>query len=248
MASTDAMYEACRELFASYPLATSTDDDSGTVQSMVLMLLDGSDIGFFVLLRDSSTSTSAFSLHPWREATVIHIRAAAHAAVPGVVADVITRGVPIPRHGSLFGWHQGTSITALIAFYAEHSRARPLPSWAVMPRVGSPEEQWPPFTQESFFGTWFWEHYTAGRIIPLGHLIAEFPETVFWIDTKSDLGSDCCVVARNVSGPDGLILRRGRYTYHQPLRAGWPVPSLATLLSHSDKTDLATRFEFSGPN
>lgn len=98
-------------------------------------------------------------------------------------------------------------------------------------------------TDECLFGDWFWEHYRAGNLVCLGGLIAETPDTVFWVDTRAILGSGCCAVARDITSPDGYTLRRGRYVYHQALRADKPMPSLGELLADTEKIDLAPRFQ-----
>lgn len=61
------------------------------------------------------------------------------AAVPDVVVDAVTHGVPFPQDGSLFGWTHGDGVTALVAVYASYTPASPEPSWAAMPLAGIPE-------------------------------------------------------------------------------------------------------------
>lgn len=240
MMQTSSIYEACHELFAAYSLAAT--DDGGAIRSMVLLLQNGDDVGFFVLLEDRSEGKSVYSLRPWRERVIADIDARGSTAVPEVVVNVVTQGVPVPRHGSLFGWICEGAVTALVAVYGEHTPERRQPSWAVMPLVGVEEAKWPPFTSERVFGDWFWGHYRAGTIISLGRLISETTETVFWVDTKAILGSDCCAVAHDIRNSEGYMLRRGRYVYHQSLRARASVPSLRMLLADADKADLAPRF------
>jgi hypothetical protein len=208
---------------------------------MVLMLRDGNDAKFFVLSHDCGEDQPFYSLRPWPAGDAANIET--HASdVPGVVVKAVTRGVPIPRHGSLLGWARGNDITALIAFYAKYSLASPDPYWSTMPLADIPEALWPPFTDERFFGCWFWEYYRAGSISSLDDLIAGTPGTVFWANTNAVFGSDCCAVARDITSPEGHTLRRGRYVYVEALRAGKPVPPLQTLLAAMDKTDLASRF------
>jgi hypothetical protein len=213
---------------------------------MVLMLRDGDDAKFFVFSHDYGEGRLPYWLYPWPAGDIVDIEADGGAAIPVVVVNAVTRGVPIPRHGSIFGWTCGNAITALVVIYTEYTPATPLPSWAVMPLAGTPVPQWPPFTDERLFGPWFWEHYRAGSIISLDDLIAGTPDTVFWVNTQAILGSDCCVVARDITNPDGHTLRRGRYVYYRPLRARTPVPSLKALLVDTSQIDLALRFRRSG--
>jgi hypothetical protein len=116
-----------------------------------------------------------------------------------------------------------------------------------MPLAGTREAHWPPFTDERLLGGWFWNYHRAGDIIYLGDLIAATPGTVFWVDTYAALGSDCCVVARDIKTPEGRILRRGAYLDSAALRTGVAVPSPKQLLGDAGKTDLAPSFQASAP-
>jgi hypothetical protein len=243
MTRTKSLYDACHELFTCYPLAVRAVNHSGTICSMVLMLRDGDDSEFFVLSRSCDEGEPSYSIFPWRAEGIVDIKPDDSASVPELFASAVMSGIPIPRHGSLWGWTCGDAVTALVVIYAKYSVALPQPSWSVMPLTGVQEAQWPPFTRERLFGRWFWEHYRAGSIIYLGGLIAGTPNTIFWADTKAILGSDCCVVTRDVRSPEGPTLRRGRYVYYLALQAGKPVPPLEVLLTDSSRTDLASRFQ-----
>jgi hypothetical protein len=134
-------------------------------------------------------------------------------------------------------------VTALVVVYTRYASDRPAPTWSVMPLVGIPETQWPPFTDEHLFGTWFWEYYRTGLIVDLGSVIAMTPGTVFWLDTYDVLGSDCCLVACDLKIPEGHVLRQGRYLGSAVLREGTAVPALAELLASVGRADLAPRFQ-----
>ena len=243
MSRVNCLYGACGDLFADYPLAVTTDNPSGSARSMILMQQGGGGgVGFFVLTDDHNEGQHVYSLHPWRAPGGVDIDPDADAVIPDVFAQVIDHGVPVPRHGSLCGWEDRDTVTALVPFYSQYTPESPEPSWATMPIAGSPEDEWPPFADEPFFGHWFWEHYRAGRVISLGDLVAATPGVVFWVDTTAIIGSGCCVVAHDVRSPDGLTLQHGRYVYYQALRAGKEVPSLKALLADGSRTDLAPRF------
>jgi hypothetical protein len=209
---------------------------------MVLMLQDGGSASFFVLTHDGGDNRPFYSLSPWLTRIVANVEADADVQ-PDWVTTVVTNGVPLPRHGSLFGWkHQGT-VTSLIAVYAEFTPMCPEPVWTVMPLAGIPEARWPGFTGEPLLGSWFWDHYRAGDVVSLSNLIAETANTVFWVETEALLGWNSCAVARDVRS-DSYVLPRGCYVYHESLRSGVPVPSLDVLLSDPGKTDLAPRFRW----
>jgi hypothetical protein len=243
MVHTNSLYEACHELFTGYPQAARTVNENGTVLSMVVMVQDGDHAGFYVLSQDQGNGEPSYCLWPWPAGDIVDITAESNMAVPDMAVDAVTRGVPIPRDGSLFGWAYGRVITALIVIYAESAPASSEPGWAVMPLAGTAEAQWPPFTGERLFGHWSWELCRAGRIISLDGFIAETPATIWWVDTTAVLGSNCCAIARDVTTSAGHTLRRGCYVYYQALRASKPIPCLEVLLRDPGKIDLASRFQ-----
>lgn len=242
MICTRSLYEACQKLFTDYPLAVRTVNRSGTVRSMVLMIPTGDDEEFFVLSCDRGGGEQSYELWAWPAGEIVDITIESVPSVPPLAVTAVTCGVPIPQDGSLFGWVCDDSVSALIVIYSEYSVDCPEPGWAVMPLTSAPEESWPPFTGERLFGHWSWEEYRSGSIISLDRLIAETPETVYWVDTKKALGSDCCAVARDISPREGAVLQRGRYVYYHALRAGERVPPLTDLLASPDAIDLAPRF------
>jgi hypothetical protein len=148
---------------------------------------------------------------------------------------------------SIFGCLHEGSTTALLLVYTTYTTTRPEPAWTVMPRVESPAEHWPDFTDGPLFGHWFWEYYQAGTIISVGNLIAPNPNTVFWTATEEILGSDCCTVARDIRSLAGPVLRHGRYVDFDVLRAGKSVPPLGALLAETEKTDLSSPVSVLGP-
>jgi hypothetical protein len=239
---TNQVYPACRDLFDGYPLAVSAVEHVPAMHSIVLMLRDGQDAGFFALLRDCGDGRPVYSVIPWDAGGTVTIESGG-GDVPGLAANAVLRGVPIPRDGSLFGWIHGELVAALIVVYTSCTPHRPVPSWSVVPRAGSPKTQWPPFTDERLFGHWFWDHHRAGRVIDLGGIIAATPGTFFWAETYPALGSDSCVVASDVKTPDGQVLLRGTYLDSAALRAGVAVPTLAELLDGAGMTDLSPRFQ-----
>jgi hypothetical protein len=244
MVPVGRVYLACRYLFNEFPLAVSAVDHVPSLNTIVLMLRDGEHVRFFVLMRIRGRGRTDYTLSPWRATGAVEI-AADSGEVPELVADVVERGIPIPRDGSLFGWAYQEIVTGLIVIYASYRPESPVPVWSVMPLVGTPELQWPPFSGERFFGRWFWKDYQAGNIVQLDSLIAANPGIVFWLDTYRAVGSDCCVVASDIKTSEGRILRRGKYLGAAALRAGVTVPSLTNLLAEARKTDLAPRFQAS---
>jgi hypothetical protein len=242
MIHTASLYQTCEELFTNYPLAIRDVTDFSSIRSMVLMCRNGGEAGFFVLSQGRRDEAPLYSMCPWPSGAIVDINADGGALVPRMFEDALTAGVPLPRHGSMCGWKGDGVITALIVIYTDYAPDRPLPRWTVMPLVGLPEREWSAFTGQRFFGPWFWEAYRAESIVGLDEIIAEAPGSVFWVNTQSILGSDCCVVAREITVPDGATLPRGQYVYSEVLRSQRPVPSLAALLADVNKIDMAARF------
>lgn len=236
-----SVHGICHGLFTRYPSAVRLASPDSSLRSMVLMVRKRDDAKFFVLSRHQDGEAAHYSLSPWPTGAAVPIQTDG-APVPHIITDAVIRGIPLPRHGSMFGWGRSDSITAMVVCYTDYEPTRPLPRWSVMPLAGTAERQWPPFTRQRFFGRWFWEYLRAGDLVPLDRLIAETPDTVFWAETWADLGSDCCVVARDITWPDGRRLRCGCYVYSELLRQATVIPSLPTLLAEADKTDLAPQF------
>ena len=245
MTHTSSLYKACSELLADYPLAASADECTGAVASMVILFQHQGEVQFFVLSQQCDEAGVFFSVSPWPAGESVIIEDDEAPAVPDAMASAIASGVPVPRHGSLFGWRSEDSITALIAIYSEYTSDCPQPRWTVMPRDGLRYDQWPPFTDEVVLGHWFWEYYKIGKIVLLDDLIASIAATVFWIDTQQTLGSDCCAIARDVISPQGFTLRCGCYVYYEALRIGAAVPPMQALLADANKVDLVSRFNIS---
>lgn len=239
---TSSLFEWSQRLFSTYPLAISEASvkDNGTIQSMVLMLQDADKVNYIVLSQSSCEDRSWYSLCPWPDGPALTIEAGGDVLVPENFASAVNRASPLPRDGSLFGWICDDIVTSLIAFYTEFSPAVPEPCWSVMPRVGIPDTQWPPFTGEPLIGEQFWIFKRARKIISVEGLIAETSGTVFWVDTEAEFGSGCCVVVSDARNAEGYTLPSGRYVYHKVPPA--TVPSLPALLAKTNKTDLAPRF------
>ncbi len=238
MMNSQSAYGQCEALFAAYPLAVQCVDWAGELHAMVLMVHDGDRSDFYMLARDRSEDKPFYSLASWRpEGSRVDIEADC-VAVPSATASVLSRGIPLPCHGSLFGWLQEREVTALLAVYTEYAPEYPEPSWAVMPLADAPAQRWPPFTGQHF-GSWFWEYHGAGALVSLAALVAANPGTVFWTGIQGMPGWDCCVVSRDLKSDTGYVLARGSYLNYQALQQGVKVPPPDRWPTGVLKTDLA---------
>ena len=246
---TQTLYGQCEALFEDYPLAVEPICDDGTQSSMVLMQPNGTAPQFYTLhiVRDGDPYSFCI-LRPWRSAGGVEISADASAAAPALAAEVLACVIPLPRHGSLFGWMDDRrTVSALMPFHTDYESETPEPTWTIMPRADVAENQWPPFAGASLFGAWFWNYLRSGGITFLDALIAATPDAVFWTDTQVAIATppgfvaDCCVVACDIVSPDGFTFPRGCYAPRPVLRSG-ELPELETLLADPDRIDLAPRF------
>jgi hypothetical protein len=205
---------------------------------MVVVVRDGDRADFYVLARDRSEGKPFYSLAPWRpDGPRVDIEAD-ESPVPRAAAIVLRRGIPLPRHGSLFGWLHESGVAALLVVYTEYAPEHPEPSCAVMPLADIPAQGWPPFAGQHF-DSWFWEHHRAGTLVSLAALVAANPGTVFWIGIERTRGWDCCVVSRDVKSDTGYVLTRGCYLHYEALRQGINVPQPDRWPAGVPKTDLA---------
>jgi hypothetical protein len=243
MGAEYSVSDACDRLFSEYPLAVRHTNCDGLIRSMVLMLEDDGAAKFNVLSHNHSAQGAIYSLFPWPAGRMSDVVEEIRAGRPlDEVRRVLESSVPVPLNGSLFGWREGDSITAMIAVYAHYSPPHTEPSWTAMPLADFPKEEWPAFTSELLLGNWFWDSYRSGSIISLSNLVASTPDTVFWVNTMTALGSGTCIVTEEISTPEGYRLPRGCYVYSQVLEAGITVPPLSELLADNSKIDLSPGF------
>lgn len=239
-------FARCESLFADYPQAIETTEITGnpgdpwTERSMVLMVPGDGKPDFYILSRTEAPA-SPFELLPWRAPELTTIEPGDGGTDPGA-ARVLTDGIPIPGHGSLFGWVSGTAVTALIAAYTQYTPRTPTPTWTYLPWIEETSGQLPGLAARKLLGRWFWEYVRSGDIRDLSDVIASTPGTVFWVDTVELLGSGSCVVARDVHAANGLTLPRGRYVYRGAAARRAAVPSIDTLLRDPSRTDLSPAF------
>lgn len=240
---TSNLYESCQELFRSYPMAVRSVDRADSIRSMIVMIPDGANAGFFAIADQSSCSRHGFGIWSWPAGDVSYLTSGKSVVVPEELVDAVTRGTPIPTDGSLFGWLSAGSIIALVVIYAQYTKQTPYPGWSVMPMVGTPADQWPAFTGRDLLGNWSWDYLKEHRLVSLDSLVAQNPDTVFWTTLASIPGQAYCVVAQDVVSAEGYRLSKGRYAYYRNLEAAEPVPSVEALLAEESKIDLAPRFQ-----
>ena len=242
MIHSKTLRDTCNELFADYPLAVRAgEQDTAIICSMVLMLRKGGKAEYYVLSYENGSGRPFYLLRQWQDGAVVDITDGGNANAAGVITEVIGQSIPLPRHGSVFGWRTTDDVSALILSYADWALGAAEPSWSVMPLARITRQQWPPFTNENFLGHWFWDYCRDGRIVSLSELIGATSDVVFWTSIEAASSSGCCIVASNINSPRGYMLPAGRYVYYETLQVGEEVPSLDELLARTDKIDLSPR-------
>jgi hypothetical protein len=245
-----SLYKGCENLFADYPLAVEPVTAGRTQARMALVLESGTGTTSWTLhwVKDGQPS-AFFTVRPWRDRDQgVVIGSGGRTGQQGALsfeeaARVVITSVPFPRNGSMFGWKDGDTVTALILFYSDPETDEE-PVRSCMPLAGTPESQWPPFLGERLFGSWFWEYCRTGRIVDLGSLAGQTQRMVFWVPLEiPSAGPGCVAVKADLAAGDGTFtLPRGCYAWWKALRGGAPVPPLADLLADPRKIDLGTRF------
>ena len=202
-----------QELFAKYPLAVR---DQAFVSTMALVL-PGPAFGVITRWNDIGGGRP-YTLSGDAGMTL---------------EQAVQEGVPLPRHGSLFGCLHNGEVNALVVFYTATTEERPVPTWTVMPKAGTPPSYWPPFLDRQLFGGWFWDYLALGRVVNLGPVVSTVPGAVWWSEvTREEFGSDVCVVAEEVTS-DGWVLPDGVYAYWGLLMAGAKLPPADALMSNA---------------
>jgi hypothetical protein len=229
------LHERCSLLFDRYPLAVSDG------RLMVLATPEG---GFHILAR----IRRGWQMWPWSGGRDAFITPDADTA-GAEYADAVMRGIPLPRHESVFGWVDAWQVTALILPYTEMvwSPEAARPYFSVMAAEGGTRRQRAPFAESTAVAAAameFWDGYEAGRIADLTTVIGGSRDTVLWAPADiAGAGAAVLAVRRQLaSGPGGWTLPAGVYVFSRVLHAGQPVPSLAEALAARDATDLGPRF------
>ena len=235
-------YEACDKLFADHREAVGAVDLDGTTCSMVLSLPAGDQARFYTLTRERTAGGPFYFLAPWQGDDIIDIDIEG-GALPGDAATAVSCGIPLPRHGSLYGWVHHGLVSSLIVVRARRTAESREPTWSLLPLAGTPKRAWPPFAGTRWLGSWFWDQVQEGRLVSLARLVAATTGDVFWLDSAPGLAASCLAIAHDVTAPEGYTLPRGCYLYYKSLRAGTTLPLLPDLLSDTAKVDLAPRFK-----
>lgn len=243
VSSGTALFRACSRLFSCYPLAVTQDSAHGSRRSMVLLDRAGGSNGFFVL---TQVSNGLFVIRSWDSADGVNqgIRPGEH--VSGLIDELISGCMPVPRDGALLGWISDSQVTAMLAAHCGQSQAwHAVPEIRVMPMAGTSNlMHWPPFTASPLGDGRLWEYVERGQIVDIAPLLTHSAGRAFWVpspDSRNLRGEVGCVVIAGNLPADEYWLPAGVYMDHWTLREGIQPPPVGQLLTLPDVVDLAHR-------
>ena len=240
-----ASLAACLRLFRRYPLAVTLHSADGGGASMVLMNRADGAVAYFVL---THARDDLFVIRSWHSCDGVYQEIRAGEPVSGVIHQVITEGMPVPRDGALLGWLTDSQVTVMLAVHSRQPEAwdvpvpAPVPEIRVMPLAGTdPLTHWPPFTATPLGDGRLWEYVEWGQIVDIFPVITARGGRAFWVPSP-DCGvehGDGCVVVKDHLPAEEFWLPAGVYMDHWALREGIEAPPVGGLLALPGVVDLA---------
>jgi hypothetical protein len=238
----------CPQLFRRYPLAVTPKSADGGYRSMVLMNRAAGLASFFVL---TQASDDLFVIRSWNRRDGINQQIRPGEPVSGVIHDVVTGGMPVPRDGALLGWVTDSQVTAMLAVHCKQPETwddpAPVPEIRVMPMAGTSElMHWPPFAASPLDGGQLWEYVDRDQIVDIAPLITQNAGSAFWVpsaDRRSARHEEGCVVVTGNLRADEYWLPAGVYMDHWTLREGIEPQAADGLLTLPGVVDLADKLQ-----
>jgi hypothetical protein len=238
----------CQQLFGRYPLAVTPKSADGGYRSMVLMNRAAGLASFFVL---TQASDDLFVIRSWNRRDGINQQIRPGEPVSGVIHNVVTGGMPVPRDGALLGWVTDSQVTAMLAVHCRQPETWddpvPVPEIRVMPMAGTSElMHWPPFAASPLDGGRLWEYVDRDQIVDIAPLISQNAGSAFWVpsaDRRSARHEEGCVVVTGNLPADEYWLPAGVYMDHWTLREGIEPQAADGLLTLPGVVDLADKLQ-----
>jgi hypothetical protein len=211
---------------------------------MVLANRDAGEARFFVLIMEWD---DLFVLRHWDRRDGPRVEIGPHQAASAEVRRVVEASVPVPRDGALLGWLTGHRVQAVLAAYGRLPEpwddASAVPGVLVMPLVGSPTAEWPPFAARPLDDGALWTHVTRGGLVDIGPLVTRLPGCVFLVSGGDGAAGPRLTGARVVVierlSTDDCWLPAGVYADQRTLRTGTPTMTASQLLALPGVVDLA---------
>jgi hypothetical protein len=154
--------------------------------------------------------------------------------VPATAHQVITEGMPIPRHGALLGWVSDRQATALMPVFHGRPGEPGGPQLRVLALSGSHPLHWPPFSASPLDDGLLWEYVDRGQIVDLTPVIGSSASGAYWVPSQNPVRAERghgCVVVRRPMATDEYWVPAGVYMDHWMLREQVPAPPASHLVS-----------------
>ena len=264
-----ASYAACLRLFRSYPLAVNWTHPvdtgagpaghavrgqherdkherdqaaascrSGWRRSIVLWHRGAGGTGCYVLTQDPGEE---FALWTWRGQLVQCQRISPGLPVPATSHQVITEGMPVPRHGALLGWVSDRQASAVMTVFHGRPDEQGGPQLRVLALSGSEPLHWPPFSASPLDDGRLWEYVERGQIVDLAPVIGRSASGAYWVPSQNPVRAGRghgCVVVRRPMATDEYWVPAGVYMDHWMLREQVPAPPASHLVTLPGTVDL----------
>lgn len=164
--------------------------------------------------------------------------------VPATSHQVITEGMPVPRHGALLGWVSDRQAAAVMTVFHGRPEERGAPQLRVLALSGSQPLHWPPFSASPLDDGRLWEYVERGQIVDLAPVIRRSASGAYWVPSQNPLRAERghgCVVVRRPMATDEYWVPAGVYMDHWMLREQVPAPPASHLVALPGTVDLGRR-------
>jgi len=237
---------ACSQLFGRYPLAVTPHSADGRYRSIVLLHRASGPPSFYIL---TQAGDDLFVVRSWNRRGGVNQQIRPGEPVPGLIRQVVTGGIPVPRDGALLGWVTDRQVTAMLAVHCRQPETWddlvPIPEIRVMPMAGTSEPMhWPPFTVSPLDDGQIWDYFDRGQIVDIAPLVTQRAGHAFWVpsqERRSTRYEEGCVVITGNLPTEEYWLPAGVYMDHWTLREGIEAAPAGYLLTLPDVVDLARK-------
>jgi len=158
--------------------------------------------------------------------------------------QVITEGMPVPRHGALLGWVSDRQATAVMTVFHGRPEEQGGPQLRVLALSGSEPLHWPPFSVSPLDDGRLWEYVERGQIVDLAPVIRRSASGAYWVPSQNPVRAGRghgCVVVRRPMATDEYWVPAGVYMDHWMLREQVPAPPASHLVTLPGTVDLGRR-------
>lgn len=224
---------------------------AGWRRSIVLWHRGAGGIGCYVLTQDAGDD---FALWTWpsrgttcqqAQGRPVHCqRIRPGLPVPATSHQVITEGMPVPRHGALLGWVSDRQAAAVMTVFHGRPGEAGGPQLRVLALSDSQPLHWPPFSASPLDDGRLWEYVERGQIVDLAPVVGRSASGAYWVPSQNPVRAERghgCVVVRRPIATDEYWVPAGVYMDHWMLREQVQPPPASHLVTLPGTVDLGRR-------